>query len=129
MYTQQYDRETAKISVPNNYSGNALLETFEIKQEKGSADKNQNFNETGEIRTEEKESEVMAKPKDKPFFSSVFKNLPFGNLFGGFDFFKNGKIKLGGEEIIIAAVALFLIFTSDGDTELGIMLLLLLFIS
>lgn len=128
MYTQQYDRETAKISVPNNYSGNALLETFDSKKEKDTSDKNQSFIEPGEMRAEE-ESEVMAKPKDKPFFSSVFKNLPFGNLLGGFDFFKNGKIKLGSEEIIIAAVALFLIFTSDGDTELGIMLLLLLFIT
>ena len=127
MYTQQYDRETAKISVPNNYSGNALLETFETKQEKDTSDKNQSFGETKETRREE--SEVMGKPKDKPFFSSIFKNLPFGNLHGGFDFFKNGRIKLGGEEIIIAAVALFLIFTSNGDTELGIMLLLLLFIT
>ena len=53
--------------------------------------------------------------------------LPFfGDLFGG----GIGGIfsSIGTEELLIIGIALFLIFSGDGDTECALMLLFLLFI-
>lgn len=130
MYTQQYDKEKAKLNVPHNYSGNALLEEYEKKEdEKRAGEFSSDIDCEKDKVDEADEKEVMAKPKDKAFLSSVFRNLPFSNLFGSFELFKGGKFNLGSEEIIIIAVSAFLIFTKGADTELGVMLLLLLFIS
>ena len=40
-----------------------------------------------------------------------------------------GEFKIGTEELLIAAVALFLLFSKNGDKECAIMLLLTLFVS
>ena len=131
MYAQQYEKEKTKINVPNNYSGNALFESIDIKEENERTDESVFPNESHnrEHSQDFSDSEVLARPKEKSAISSLLKNLPFGNMFGGVDLFKGGKIKFGSEEIIIIAIALFLIFTAGADKELGLMLLLLLFIS
>lgn len=40
-----------------------------------------------------------------------------------------GSLKLGTEELLIGAIALFMLFSKSGDKECAIMLLLLLFIN
>lgn len=127
MYTREYSSDAPRIAVPENYSGNALAESgakAEIQEGEEALSKKAAW----ESEDAPKDTEVMGRAKDGGFFGGILKNLPFSNIFDGFDIFKGSKIKLGGEEIIIIGVALFLIFTSGADTELGIMLMLLLFI-
>ena len=128
MYTQQYKREDSAINVPENYSGNALLED---KPKAPKTDNGEAFKQKVPWENEDKNdcsNEAMAKPKEHGAFSGLFKSLPLGNLFPSFNFFGKGDFKITSEEILIIGVALFLIFTSGADTELGLMLILLLFI-
>ena len=102
--------------VPDGYSGTALPPKLHKR------DSDQESFEPQEVNTQppEKEDEECAE-------AGLFGKLSLGNLGSllpkGF-----GIKKLGGEEILILAVAAFLIF-SDGDIECAIMLILLLFIS
>ena len=58
---------------------------------------------------------------------------PLGGLFGGLSSlslpFLSKDIHIGSEEVLIAAVALFLLFSKNGDKECAIMLLLTLFVA
>ena len=70
MYTQQYDKEKAKLNVPHNYSGNALLEEYEKKEdEKRAGEFSSDIDCEKDKVDEADEKEVMAKPKDKAFLS------------------------------------------------------------
>ena len=104
MYTREYD-DGIPTSLPEGYSGTMLSE--ERKDE----------------REDTKAEPVSSSPLG---FLEKLKGNPLTSLFGGFG---KGEFKLGIEEILIGATALFHLFSKDGDKECGIMLLLLLFIT
>ena len=85
-----------------------------------------------DIQTQEQvknAEEVMSKPKsNEGFFSTFMEKLPFGNFFNNINLFKNGKIDFGTEELLIIGIALFLLFSKNGDKECSLILLFLLFI-
>ena len=104
MYTRSYTREN-DTSLPDGYGGTML----------GCDD--------APVREEPECKEASA-----PGMSLLARLMPRGiggilppSLFGG--------LKLGTEELLIGAIALFLLFSKSGDKECAIMLLLLLFIN
>ena len=123
MYTREY-YETENVSLPENYDGVAFREnnanTAVADSEKASV----NPNDTEKPKAED------VKPT---FFSSILQKLPFPNLICGLgDLFTDGRKEKNGtieiEDILIAAVALYLFFSKEGDKECAIILALLLFI-
>ena len=105
MYSRNYfENELPTPAVPENYVGTTFGAEHEQAPEESEA------------------APVMAKPSAAPNTGLLGAlNLPF--LSG---------IKLpeiGSEEILIIAVALFLLFSQNGDKECAIMLLLLLLVN
>ena len=141
MYTRNFFPDENKISTPENYDGNAFSEPQGqeemrispkptlIAETKISPRENPVFTPEAD---ESHDTEASARPEkeNSGTLSSVFKRLPFSNLFpaklGGI--FKGGGFKIGGEELLIIALSLFLLFSKDGDKECALMLLGLLFI-
>lgn len=111
MYTRSYNEDGIR-TIPEGYSGTMLDDTEHIPE----VDK--------EIR---EQHEAHGKDESAPAMSWL------GKLGGGFSslfdipLFKN--MKIGTEELLIGATALFLLFSKNGDKECAIMLLLLLFIT
>jgi hypothetical protein len=109
MYTRDFQSESDSIQIPTHYDGTALYNEAPPSEEV--------YEECSKIvENKEKEPSFLDKLHLKstfPFVQSLFKK----------DF------KIGTEELIIIGVIAFLIFTKGADTELGMMLLLLLFIS
>ena len=136
MYSRSYNGEEARVAIPENYDGTAFSKienevhtrpiiptVSEPKFSRGDAfppleDKEKKDVPCGECTEEERK---------KPSF---LQRIPFVKS-------KDGKIegvrlfdfKMGCEELLIIGVALFLLFSKEGDVECAIMLLLLLFIS
>lgn len=141
MYTRTYQSEEGKITVPENYDGNAFREERECESLTSSDISTAQFTEA-EAKTDnieerlsksvETAAECKAAPAKKAadggIFASIFKSGRASTFFDSLPFIKNGRFEIGTEEILIAAVALFLLFSKSGDKECAIMLLLLLFV-
>ena len=111
MYTRSYGE---RASLPENYDGTAFSQPEPAEYER---------NEAHAIPASCGECNVGHGRGG----SSGLSRLPFfGDLFGG----GIGGLfsSIGTEELLIIGIALFLIFSGDGDTECALMLLLLLFI-
>ncbi|MBO7303724.1 MAG: hypothetical protein J6V09_00680 [Clostridia bacterium] len=107
MYTRTYFPEDEKINIPERYNGNAF------------------DTQTQEDAAAEKTEEVIARKSDED--GGIFGLLT--RLGGGLfpEVKKIGKdFHIGREELIIIGIALFLLFSSGGDKECAIMLLILL---
>ena len=104
MYTRSYARET-DMSVPDGYGGTML------GCDEGTPD-----------------AEPPRKETDATLTSLFTRLIPprLGGLLPP-SLFKD--MKIGTEEILIGAIALFLLFSKSGDKECALMLLLLLFIN
>ena len=143
MYTRSYFPDENKITVPENYDGNAFSEDSQreeapritpraaIAQETKISPRDEAvFIPTSADEVEDEKPAQKSENEGGGFLSSVFKKLPFSGLFpakmGGI--FKDGGFRIGSEEILIIAVALFLFFSKEGDRECAFMLLALLFI-
>ncbi len=141
MYTRSYHSEEEKIKVPENYDGNALREETRSEEIPLSLPISASISETKispreDIPELEEKKECEGCPREPKkeedavkvgIFERLSQNSFFSKRFGGL--FKLDSFKLGSEEILIAAVALFLLFSKDGDLECAIMLLLLLFVN
>ena len=139
MYTRSYHPEDEKIKVPENYDGNALRE--EIRDDAPlSLTLTKSIGETkisprDDIPTIEEEATESTETDKKDIddavkvgmFERLTQNGFLGKKLGGL--IRLNNFKLGSEEILIAAIALFLLFSKDGDIECALMLLLLLFIN
>ena len=123
MYTRTYTEERSGIIIPDSYGGTALIEN--IQNEKGNGeDRGKNpwedeKKETNAANESEETAEAfspLSKIKVPSFLSNI---LGFNNF---------SLQKIGKEEILIIAAAAFLFFSKEGDRELAIILLLLLFL-
>ena len=130
MYTRSYYPEGDGIKIPENYDGNAFREMETPPIEKSVKEEAPAMEETLRAPWDVSEAaeETMGVPKVARSFGSFFERMPFGNLFGSLPFFKGGKLNFGTEELIICAIALFLLFSQGGDKECAVMLLLLLWV-
>lgn len=118
MYSRNYD-STEDFTVPKNYDGTA----FSAKAE----DCAQDAPPRDAPSAGGESAEAFAKSSGG-FFSSLFGKLPFAGALPQLGF--PGQMKLPeihGEELLIIAVALFLLFSKNGDKESAIILLILLF--
>ena len=112
MYSRSYETKEDSLCVPDGYGGTAL---------------------SGDIHTDneevhDKECAAGAVPRaGGGLFSRIMPSLSSWLPFDGNKLLESFKI--GKEEIIIIATALFLLFSEDGDRECAILLLLLLFIN
>lgn len=116
MYSRNYIKEeTEAPRPPENYAGCALAE--ECSDDKTEAVSSNPWEEAPEEPTEERSG--------IPVFSDLFSGRGLSGLFGRGDI--RSFIKgIGTEEILIIAMALFLLLSKDGDKECAVMLLLLL---
>lgn len=131
MYSRSYYPEGEEIKIPENYDGNAFREKEIKEEEKPSVESRENAEEILRAPWDvpEKTEEVMGRANtEKRGFGGIFDKLPINSLTGVLPFFKGGKFSLGHEEILILAIAAFLLFSHGGDKECAIMLLLLLWI-
>ena len=114
MYSRSYNDRSDGVMIPDGYSGTALplgVHTEEAEEE---------ISTSVDVHDDESESAGL--------FSGLLSRLPLGGLSDILP--KNLGIKrFGTEEILILAVAAFLLFSHDGDLECALMLLLLLFIN
>lgn len=122
MYTRTYNDDRRAILIPDSYGGTALSEGIgaESHEDKG---KNPWEGETAKASAEPTETDdketfsAVQKPQMPSFLTNIFKNSSFSLQ------------KIGTEEILILATAVFLLFSKEGDKECAIMLLLLLFLT
>ena len=105
MYTRSYN-EDGSLSLPEGYGGTML-------------EPERNEREMKDERTVE-----ASAPPIGGFLSGLS-----GGLSSLLRPFAPNEFKIGTEEILIGAVALFLLFSKNGDKECAIMLLLTLFIT
>lgn len=131
MYTRSYGEEKSMI-IPESYGGTAFREEPPASEDTASQEESARVsapphNNPWDITDSQKEDAGDAAE------AGIFSKLPLGGIFGGIGkvFGKDGFHfpKIGTEEILIIAAAVFLLFTSDRDFECSLMLLFLLFIT
>lgn len=133
MYTRSFLGNEEKLSVPENYDGNAFFEpptppvAQSIPEVAATETKISPRDELLHPSEYKEDAEDCSAAEDTPVFEkfSISKFLPasIGN------FFKFDSFRLGSEEILIIAIAAFLFFSKGGDKECAIFLLLLLFVN
>ncbi len=141
MYTRTYQAEEEKITVPENYDGNAFREDRECESLS-----TPDINTSQSIETDSKCDKIQEsvsqvaetsaecsgvskkKAEGDGIFASIFKGGHRASFLDSLPFIKNGRFDIGTEEILIVAVAVFLLLSKGGDKECAIMLLLLLFV-
>ena len=124
MYSRPYIDDSERVPLPLNYDGT----TFGGEE---NAEKN-----CTRPHTNEEKPTFEGKSTTASANADIGLNQPFGGLlgfgkklFGGWPRMPFRLEKLGTEEILIIATALFLLFSKDGDKECAILLLLLLLIN
>lgn len=118
MYSRSYSTEGENMLIPDGYAGTALPLGVHSEPVEEEAERSAPVS----IDTDAERTENVG------IFSGFLSKLPFGELSNLLPFRHVGIKHFGTEEILILAVAAFLLFSRDGDTECAIMLILLLFI-
>lgn len=119
MYSRSfYTTDEENTRIPTNYDGTAFAPTDAPNEIIEEPDVEQTSSDA-----EESVSAGVLEPARIPFLSGIFGK---GGLLGATSL----KLpKIGTEEILIIAAALFLLFSKDGDLEIAVMLLILLLIN
>lgn len=124
MYSRSYIDESERVPIPEKYDGFAFGNDALCEKNCTRPPTN---DENSQISAEDENADQSVSASPKSVFSPILglgKGL-FGGLFGS-----TIKLpKLGTEEILIIATALFLLFSKEGDKECAILLLLLLLIN
>ncbi len=117
MYSRDFDDKERTLSIPDSYGGTMLTESIERQECIDGAPE------------EKDDSEIASAEEKKSRGFSLFDKLQLK----GFQLTKESllsKIKnIGLEEILIVAVAIYLIFSEDSDLECALILIALLFVS
>ena len=119
MYTGNYYPKEEGMRVPLDYSGSTFGddESRKINERSGSRD--------------EGITETMAEMRGDGILGSLASLFPIGRILpdGMRNAFHLENFKIGTEELLIIALAMFLFLSKDGDKECAIILFLLLFIN
>ena len=125
MYTRSYLAEDKAPEIPENYDGNAFVRNADSSATKSP------FEEYHGAKNEERESDAAEKSVK---IAPILERLPIKKLLGTFGLGRGDEkygdrlIRLGKEEILLIALALYMFFSKDGDKECAIMLAILVFI-
>ena len=116
MYTGNYYPKEQGMNIPHDYSGSTFTDERVSAEEVGSL---------GDAQ------ETSAPIGGTGIFSSIASFFPLGRILpeGARSALHLEGFKLGTEELLIIALALFLFLSKDGDKECAIILFLLLFIN
>ena len=114
MYSRNFYTEKDVPMIPENYDGTTFREEPSVEK-----------CDTGAPFEEKDRQEDLPKPDKEDVPAGIFSGIA-KNLFGGFSL---KMPKIGSEEILIIATAIFLFLSKDGDIECAIILLLLLLIN
>ena len=144
MYSRgYYPEQKEKIAIPEGYDGTMLME----KEDAPTNDEGRNI---GELATTHSKKEIKISPpllhnqsdsEDSPVYKeeaprgsfslqSIFDSLPLGRLKSLIKRDGKGNVPFtfDFEDLLIIGIALFLIFSKNGDRELGLLLAALIFI-
>ena len=124
MYTRSYSDNIGEIIIPEKYGGTSFVQTGATEEKVDGREDGRNPWEKGEIHSSSKDEVNDAVPTS----ASPTKGGIGGILSGLFKTDTFTLPKIGKEELIIIATAVFLLFSKEGDKECAIMLLLLLFL-
>lgn len=134
MYTRNYVDDNIGMSIPQNYDGIAFgTESPDTKNTISATMGEKKISPIDLPQPSNDESAPTSADADEA-------GGIFGNLFGkiGLKSFLPGslgsilsldKFKIGKEELLLIGIALFLLFSKEGDKECAIILLLLLFVN
>lgn len=124
MYTRSYNDNIGEIIIPEKYGGTSFVQNGAAEEKAEMREDGRNPWEKDEIHSAAKEqSEETVSTSTSPLRSGI------GGILSGL--FKTDTFtlpKIGKEEVLIIATAVFLLFSKEGDKECAIMLLLLLFL-
>ena len=135
MYTRAYSESDVKLSIPENYDGTAFLKKEEPPQARPipPSVSEPKCSPRSDFPSAEKEAFAPSEPTEggESGISSLIRRIPFGRLLGerGCGSIHLDRFKIGSEEVLIIVIALFLLFSREGDKECAIALLILLFIN
>lgn len=145
MYSRTYFSDNdEKINLPDSYDGVAFGDFGDTREKDGEASSpeqhthEENSIEAGSFNLRGAEHHKDTGSCDKPErrdggFLSGFSLSPWLKKLFGRDSFLGldgiGLSKIGTEELLIIATALFLLFSKDGDKECALILLFLLFVN
>ncbi len=135
MYTRSYSDKESPVSIPENYDGTAFKENEQDFKNDEQINSDAAFAPPFFV-TEREEEQNQNEAESAGAFSNLTNKfslkslLPEGGILGSLkkSFPRFSPPKIGTEEILIAALALYLFLSKDGDKECAIMLIILLFI-
>lgn len=133
MYTRNYVDDNIGVSIPQNYDGIAF-----------GTDPGENKNTVSCAVGEKKISPVDMPQQNEEEIAPASADVENGGAFGGLigriglkgllpgplsSILSLDKFKIGKEELLLIGIAMFLLFSKEGDKECAIILLLLLFVN
>ncbi len=124
MYSRSYFKDTQAPSPPENYSGVALTDEAEVFEERASSNPWENESVSAQTPPKEEQEEESVGVFGQLFGKSGSPFTSLSRLFGSGE--KGIFHNIGAEEILIIAVAAFLLLSKEGDNICAIMLLCLL---
>ena len=123
MYTRTYSDDHHGILIPDSYGGTTFTDGLKFEQtppeEKESATRQEETEDVSGTPTTAKKASTSLDESKSHLFSFLPNILNFSNF---------SLQNLGKEEVLIIAAAIFLFLSKEGDKELAIMLILLLFL-
>lgn len=123
MYTRSYAEEKSGILIPESYGGTAFSES-NISARQVGEERHTSTQQESDITDQKNEREASVEETFNPISKIKIPSF-LSNIFN----FNNFSLqKIGKEEILILTAAAFLFFSKEGDRELAIMLLFLLFL-
>ncbi len=131
MYSGNYYSDDGHIKIPDNYNGTSLLEGAPSEE----------INTVSHIEIPKTEMKISPSDEKRDDTEEVFFNKPEPekeSLFDITSIFKTFGIKgihfgniipkIGTEELLLIALAAFLLFSKNGDKECALLVFLLIFI-
>ena len=132
MYTRNYIDDGGGMNIPQNYDGIAFDTDIPDTKNTIAASMGEKKISPPDMKAEAPESApTSANAEGSGIFGGFLQKLGLKNILPSSigSLFQLDQFKLGKEEILLIGIALFLLFSKEGDKECAIILLLLLFVN
>ena len=134
MYTRNYIDDGGGVTVPQNYDGIAFdTDISDVKNTVSATVGERKISPPDQPPSHEGENVQASATAESAggLFGNLFGKIGLKNLFPSSinSILSLDKFKLGAEELLLIGLALFLLFSKEGDKECAIILLLLLFVN
>lgn len=132
MYTRNYIDDGGGMNIPQNYDGIAFDTDIPDTKNTIAASMGEKKISPPDMKAEVPESApTSANAEGSGIFGGFLQKLGLKNILPSSigSLFQLDQFKLGKEEILLIGIALFLLFSKEGDKECAIILLFLLFVN